>query len=128
MQVRKLAHYSIRSFDLEKSSHFYEKVLGFTPGYRPPFDFPGVWLYMGGDEQDFGTVHIIGIENCAKGRGMFSGNVSNTRLTVPIVRTLASASPPPTPRTIPRMTRLRRAMRSIPHAAPKAKNGAHATR
>jgi len=62
MQVRKLAHYSIRSFDLEKSSHFYEKVLGFTPGYRPPFDFPGVWLYMGGDEQDFGTVHIIGID------------------------------------------------------------------
>ena len=62
MQVRKLAHYSIRSFDLEKSSQFYEKVLGFTPGYRPPFDFPGVWLYMGGDEQDFGTVHIIGID------------------------------------------------------------------
>ncbi|MBV7545621.1 VOC family protein [Pseudomonas sp. PDM26] len=62
MQVRKLAHYSIRSFDLEKSSQFYERVLGFTPGYRPPFDFPGVWLYMGGDEQDFGTVHIIGID------------------------------------------------------------------
>jgi catechol 2,3-dioxygenase-like lactoylglutathione lyase family enzyme len=61
MQVRKLAHYSIRSFDLEKSSQFYEKVLGFTPGYRPPFD-SGVWLYMGGDEQDFGTVHIIGID------------------------------------------------------------------
>ena len=61
MQVRKLAHYSIRSFDLEKSSQFYERVLGFTPGYRPPFDFPGVWLYMGGVELDFGTVHIIGI-------------------------------------------------------------------
>ncbi|MFA5980671.1 VOC family protein [Pseudomonas sp. KHB2.9] len=62
MQVVKLAHYSIRSFDLEKSSRFYERVLGFTPGYRPPFDFPGVWLYMGGDEKDFGTVHIIGID------------------------------------------------------------------
>lgn len=62
MPVHKLAHYSIRSFDLEKSSRFYERVLGFKPGYRPPFDFPGIWLYMGGDEADFGTVHIIGFD------------------------------------------------------------------
>ncbi|MDB5981643.1 MAG: glyoxalase [Pseudomonas sp.] len=62
MHINKLAHFSIRSFDLEKSCRFYEKVLGFTQGYRPPFDFPGVWLYMGGDEADFGTVHIIGID------------------------------------------------------------------
>jgi catechol 2,3-dioxygenase-like lactoylglutathione lyase family enzyme len=59
MQVRKLAHYSIRSFDLEKSSQFYEKVLGFTPGQWPPFLACGC---TGGDEQDFGTVHIIGID------------------------------------------------------------------
>jgi catechol 2,3-dioxygenase-like lactoylglutathione lyase family enzyme len=62
MHVKKLAHYSIRSLDLEKSCHFYERVLGFVRGYRPPFDFPGAWLYMGGDEADFGTVHIIGVD------------------------------------------------------------------
>jgi catechol 2,3-dioxygenase-like lactoylglutathione lyase family enzyme len=62
MPVSKLAHYSIRTTDLERSCAFYERILGFTRGYRPPFDFPGAWLYKGGDEADFGTVHIIGID------------------------------------------------------------------
>lgn len=62
MPVMKLAHYSIRTTDLEKSCRFYERNLGFRQGYRPPFDFPGVWLYKGDDERDFGTVHIIGID------------------------------------------------------------------
>jgi len=62
MPVSKLAHYSIRTTDLERSCHFYETVLGLKRGYRPPFDFPGAWLYKGGDEADFGTVHIIAID------------------------------------------------------------------
>jgi catechol 2,3-dioxygenase-like lactoylglutathione lyase family enzyme len=62
MPVTKLAHYSIRTMDLEKSCLFYERILGFKRGYRPPFDFPGAWLYKGGDEADFGTVHIIGFD------------------------------------------------------------------
>ncbi|MFM0220710.1 VOC family protein [Paraburkholderia dipogonis] len=62
MAITKLAHYSIRTTDLEKSRRFYERVLGFKQGYRPPFDFPGLWLYKGGDEADFGTVHIIGVD------------------------------------------------------------------
>jgi catechol 2,3-dioxygenase-like lactoylglutathione lyase family enzyme len=61
MPISKLAHYSIRTTDLDKSCGFYERVLGLTQGYRPPFDFPGAWLYKGGDESDFGTVHIIGV-------------------------------------------------------------------
>jgi catechol 2,3-dioxygenase-like lactoylglutathione lyase family enzyme len=62
MPVSKLAHYSIRTTDLEKSCRFYERILGFKQGYRPPFDFPGAWLYKGGDEAEFGTVHIIGVD------------------------------------------------------------------
>ncbi|MEN7530731.1 MULTISPECIES: VOC family protein [unclassified Cupriavidus] len=62
MGLTKLAHYSVRTHDLERSCAFYERVLGFRRGYRPPFDFPGAWLYMGDDERDFGTVHIIGID------------------------------------------------------------------
>jgi catechol 2,3-dioxygenase-like lactoylglutathione lyase family enzyme len=62
MPISKLAHYSIRTSDLHKSCEFYERVLGFKQGCRPPFDFPGAWLYKGGDETDFGTVHIIGID------------------------------------------------------------------
>jgi catechol 2,3-dioxygenase-like lactoylglutathione lyase family enzyme len=61
MGIRKLGHYSIRTTDLEASRQFYTKVLGFKEGFRPPFKFPGIWLYMGGDEAEYGTVHIIGI-------------------------------------------------------------------
>lgn len=62
MGIKKLAHYSIRTTDVERSCTFYERVLGFRRGYRPPFAFPGAWLYMGDDERDFGTVHIIGVD------------------------------------------------------------------
>ncbi|AOI61993.1 glyoxalase [Burkholderia diffusa] len=62
MPVSRLAHYSIRTLDLERSCRFYERVLGFKRGYRPPFDFPGAWLYKGGDEADYGIVHIIGVD------------------------------------------------------------------
>lgn len=62
MAIDKLAHYSIRTTDLEASRKFYTEVLGFRVGFRPPFDFPGIWLYMGEDEQEYGTVHIIGID------------------------------------------------------------------
>ena len=36
MGLTKLAHYSIRTNDLERSCAFYERVLGFRRGYRPP--------------------------------------------------------------------------------------------
>jgi catechol 2,3-dioxygenase-like lactoylglutathione lyase family enzyme len=62
MPISRLAHYSIRTTDLERSCRFYERVLGFKRGYRPPFDFPGAWLYRGGDEADYGIVHIIGVD------------------------------------------------------------------
>ncbi|MGE8365105.1 VOC family protein [Cupriavidus sp.] len=62
MALAKLAHFSIRTTDLERSCTFYERILGFQRGYRPPFDFPGAWLYIGDDERDYGTVHIIGVD------------------------------------------------------------------
>lgn len=62
MALTKLAHFSIRTTDLDRSCAFYERILGFRRGYRPPFDFPGAWLYMGDDESDYGTVHIIGVD------------------------------------------------------------------
>jgi catechol 2,3-dioxygenase-like lactoylglutathione lyase family enzyme len=62
MPITKLAHFSIRTTDLEASRRFYKEILGFKEGFRPPFKFPGVWLYRGGDEADFGVVHIIGID------------------------------------------------------------------
>ena len=62
MGIRKLGHYSVRTVDLEASRRFYTDILGLREGFRPPFKFPGIWLYAGGDEADFGVVHIIGID------------------------------------------------------------------
>jgi catechol 2,3-dioxygenase-like lactoylglutathione lyase family enzyme len=62
MPINKLAHFSVRTTRLDASKHFYTDVLGFKDGFRPPFKFPGVWLYQGGDEADFGVVHLIGID------------------------------------------------------------------
>jgi catechol 2,3-dioxygenase-like lactoylglutathione lyase family enzyme len=62
MGITKLAHYSIRTPDLEASRRFYTEVMQFRVGFRPPFDFPGLWLYLDDDESEFGVVHIIGID------------------------------------------------------------------
>ncbi len=62
MGIRKLAHFSVRTTDMEASRRFYVDVMGFKEGFRPPFNFPGLWLYRGGDEADYGVVHIIGID------------------------------------------------------------------
>ncbi|MBN3786418.1 VOC family protein [Burkholderia sp. Ac-20353] len=75
MAITKLAHYSIRTTDLEKSRQFYTRVLGFREGYRPPFNFPGIWLYNGPDESEFGVVHIIGVDpNDASGLVEYLGD------------------------------------------------------
>jgi catechol 2,3-dioxygenase-like lactoylglutathione lyase family enzyme len=63
MPVGKLDHYSIRTLDIEASRRFYTEVMGFTVGFRPPFKFPGLWLYNGVQyPETTGVVHIIGID------------------------------------------------------------------
>ncbi len=48
-------HVTLRTADLEATRTFLETVLGLTVGYRPPFPFPGYWLYEG----DEPIVHLI---------------------------------------------------------------------
>lgn len=63
MPVGRLDHYSIRTLDIEASRRFYTGIMGFTVGFRPPFDFPGIWLYNGVQyPETTGVVHIIGID------------------------------------------------------------------
>lgn len=63
MPVGKLDHYSIRTLDIEASRRFYTEVMGFEAGFRPPFNFPGLWLYNGAPyPESTGVVHIIGID------------------------------------------------------------------
>jgi catechol 2,3-dioxygenase-like lactoylglutathione lyase family enzyme len=66
MALQRLAHFTIRTTDLEASRRFYVDVLGLRVGPRPPFPFPGLWLYLSADE---GTdvVHLIGIDAQSSG-------------------------------------------------------------
>jgi catechol 2,3-dioxygenase-like lactoylglutathione lyase family enzyme len=48
MSVGVLDHYNVSTRDLGATIRFYEDVLGLVNGPRPPFDFPGAWLYSEG--------------------------------------------------------------------------------
>ena len=78
MPIRKLAHFSIRTSRLEESKRFYVEILGLRAGYRPPLDFPGVWLYQGGDEADYGVVHLIGTDGDGRALADYLGEKADT--------------------------------------------------
>ena len=59
MSLTRLDHVTINCADLVRSREFYSGVLGMTDGDRPPFGFPGAWLYVG----DRPVVHLIGGQN-----------------------------------------------------------------
>jgi catechol 2,3-dioxygenase-like lactoylglutathione lyase family enzyme len=46
--VGMLDHYNVSTRKLDETVRFYQEVLGFENGPRPPFDFPGAWLYSAG--------------------------------------------------------------------------------
>ena len=69
MEIKRIDHYSIRTRDVEATRRFYTEVIGLKVGPRPPFDFPGLWLYNGEPPADlrsaaenYGIVHVIGVE------------------------------------------------------------------
>lgn len=63
MPIQRLDHLAVRTPDLAASLQFYTKIMGFEAGFRPPFDFPGYWLYNGNPyPASNGVVHLIGID------------------------------------------------------------------
>jgi catechol 2,3-dioxygenase-like lactoylglutathione lyase family enzyme len=48
MPVSAMDHFTILTDDLPATLAFYEEFLGLKPGARPPFSFPGAWLYAEG--------------------------------------------------------------------------------
>lgn len=69
MEIKRIDHYSIRTLDVEGSRRFYTEVIGLTVGPRPPFKFPGLWLYNGKPPADldhaqgnYGIVHVMGVD------------------------------------------------------------------
>jgi len=56
MPITEMQHYMVLSKDLEKTRAFYCDVLGLRVGPRPPFDFEGLWIYVG----NVAVVHVAG--------------------------------------------------------------------
>jgi catechol 2,3-dioxygenase-like lactoylglutathione lyase family enzyme len=66
MQVKKLDHVNVHTANVDRLVEWYGRVLGMHPGDRPPFPFPGAWLYCGGEP----TVHLVGVDKVAKTEGV----------------------------------------------------------
>ena len=56
MAVAALDHFNIRTPRLDETKRFFAEVIGLREGPRPPFSFPGAWMYAG----DRPIVHLIG--------------------------------------------------------------------
>jgi catechol 2,3-dioxygenase-like lactoylglutathione lyase family enzyme len=66
MQVKKLDHVNIHTANVDKLVEWYDRVLGMKAGDRPPFPFPGAWLYCGAEP----TIHLVGVEKQPQVSGM----------------------------------------------------------
>ncbi len=42
-----LNHVNVHARNLEETIAFYVRAIGLSEGWRPPFGFPGAWLYAG---------------------------------------------------------------------------------
>ena len=62
-----------RTRKLDETVHFYESVLGFTNGPRPPFNFPGAWLYSSGRP----VLHLNDISQTEKQQRTDSGVIDH---------------------------------------------------
>lgn len=68
MALSRLDHVTILCGDLARSRAFYARALGLVDGDRPPFDFPGAWLWLDGRA----VVHLVGGRNDGiEGTGSF---------------------------------------------------------
>lgn len=62
MTVLALDHVNIGTDKLAETRAFFVDLLGLHEGDRPPFDFPGHWLYVG----DQPVVHLVGREQARR--------------------------------------------------------------
>lgn len=57
MPLKRIEHYNIHTTRLNETVAFYDKVLGMKSGDRPPFGFPGAWIYLG----DTPVLHLVDV-------------------------------------------------------------------
>lgn len=58
MNILRLDHANLRTTRLEELIEWYGRVLHMFPGDRPPFSFPGAWLYRHGQA----LVHLVEVD------------------------------------------------------------------
>lgn len=58
MSILYLDHFSLRTEDVEQTTKFFVDAIGLENGPRPPFKFPGTWLYVDGKP----VIHVLGID------------------------------------------------------------------
>ena len=73
-----LEHYAIRTTKLKETKNFYVDLLELDDGDRPPFPFPGHWLYLG----DHAIVHLFAIDpDNPDGLNDYLGEMDTSNLT-----------------------------------------------
>ena len=59
MSVTAVDHFTVLTDDLSATLAFYDEHLNLRPGARPPFTFPGAWLYADGGKGSHPILHIV---------------------------------------------------------------------
>ena len=59
MSVTAVNHFTILTDDLPATLAFYAEHLNLKPGARPPFTFPGAWLYADAGKGPDPILHIV---------------------------------------------------------------------
>lgn len=57
VQIQKLDHVNIHTANVERMVEWYDRVLCMRAGFRPPFPFPGAWIYCG----ENAVIHLVGV-------------------------------------------------------------------
>jgi len=66
MPIERMDHFTIVTKDAAATEKFYREMLGFVPGPRPSFAFPGTWLYLG----DRAVLHVVQKSEVPSGSGV----------------------------------------------------------
>ncbi|MFT4581756.1 MAG: catechol 2,3-dioxygenase-like lactoylglutathione lyase family enzyme [Gammaproteobacteria bacterium] len=74
MSLQSLDHFLVYASDLEVTKQFYVDTLGLELGVRPPFGFPGYWLYLEGRA----VVHLAGDD----GSGNYEKYLEKPKVTI----------------------------------------------
>ena len=64
MHLNRLDQVNVKTANLDQMIKWYEDVLGMKSGARPPFPFPGAWMYAG----DYPVVHLVGVDSQPAGQ------------------------------------------------------------